>query len=76
MTVLNKLIEDVLDESFATAESVENFQLLENWDSLQYVRLVLELQGAYGIEFSEDEIPRLLSVPGIREVLVEKGCKL
>lgn len=76
MTVLNELIENILDEPFATAASVENFQMLGNWDSLQYVKLVLELQGAYGIEFSEDEITRLLSVAGIREVLVKKGCKL
>lgn len=76
MTSLNELIENILDEPFLTAASVENFKMLVNWDSLQYVRLVLELQGTYGVEFSEEEIPRLLSVAGIHEVLLEKGCKL
>ena len=76
MNALNEIIENILGEPFDIAASVESFQLLGSWDSLQYVRLVLELQSTFGIELSEEEIPRLLSVVGIREVLSEKGCKL
>lgn len=74
MIALNELLEDLLDEPFETVVQIESFQMLESWDSLRYVKLVLELQGAYRVEFSEEEIHRLLSVAGIRQVLVEKGC--
>ncbi|HWO89854.1 MAG TPA: acyl carrier protein [Gemmatimonadales bacterium] len=42
---------------------------IETWDSVQHIRLVLALEGEFGIRFSADEIAELTSVRAIEERL-------
>jgi acyl carrier protein len=38
---------------------------IENWDSLNHLNLVLGLEGAFGLQFSPEEIAKMQSVEAI-----------
>jgi acyl carrier protein len=70
------IIDELLGETYSTAAAVDHFRKLEQWDSLQYLKLVLTLQQEFGVEFSPVEIEQLTSVVGIEAVLKGKGVQL
>lgn len=45
---------------------------IENWDSLQQIRLVLALEQEFGIEFSDEEIPHLTDFSAIQSLVSDK----
>jgi len=44
------------------------------WDSLQHMQLVVALEGAYGLQFTFDEIASMTSIGLIRSVLGQRGA--
>jgi acyl carrier protein len=46
--------------------------LLDGWDSLGHVKLVLEIERAFDIEFDDLEILELVSLPAIVEAVTRK----
>jgi acyl carrier protein len=42
---------------------------LAAWDSLKHMQVVVALEQEFGVEFEDEEIPRLLSFRGIRTAL-------
>lgn len=46
-------------------------ETLEAWDSLRHMNLVLSLEQELGVQFSEDQILRLMSVRDILDVVAE-----
>jgi acyl carrier protein len=69
---LEKILEEILGESYATISSVDHFREIERWDSLQFLRLVLGLQQDFSVEFSPEEIVGLTSVAAIKSALEAK----
>lgn len=45
------------------------------WDSLRHFNLVLALEQAFGVRFSSEVIPDLVSVAKIRQELAKLGAK-
>jgi acyl carrier protein len=45
------------------------------WDSLRHFHLILALEQAFGVRFSSQAIPDLVSVGRIREELARLGVK-
>lgn len=48
---------------------------IENWDSLNHLKLVLALESTFDVSFSEEQSVEILSLPLIREVLKEHGIQ-
>lgn len=46
---------------------------VETWDSIQHLNLVLALEGAFGLQFTPEEMEQMLSVELIA-ALVEEKC--
>ena len=73
----NKKIEQLLERVFAEesrqAAAGCPFEKLECWDSLHYVQLVVAVQVTFGIELNQDQIRRIVTLDGLREVLKEHG---
>lgn len=70
---LRKMIAEVLgmDENLIDSEiAAENEP---RWDSLRHMNLIFALEDAYGIRFSDDEIPELTSVRAIENALARRG---
>ena len=45
---------------------------IEAWDSLRHMNLVLALEEAFGIQFTEEEIVEMLNVQLIVDILKDK----
>jgi acyl carrier protein len=43
------------------------------WDSLGHLELMLELENAFGVQVSTEEIPELASLEAIEEFLNDRG---
>lgn len=48
-------------------------QELEQWDSFNHLRLVSELEEAFHITLSDEEIPELTSLQRVEALLVQRG---
>jgi acyl carrier protein len=46
--------------------------LIENWDSLRHMNLIVALEEEFGITFSDDEITELLNMELIISIVSEK----
>jgi acyl carrier protein len=46
----------------------------EAWDSLAHLNLILEIEAAFGVRFSSEEIPLLTSVARLQEALERHGA--
>lgn len=57
----------ITDESSST--------MLESWDSLGHITLVLELESHYGVHFSVDETLAMKDCATIKRVLTAKGVR-
>lgn len=75
MSRLEAILEKVFGESWAKAAAAPKFSDLEEWDSLRYVQLVVNLQADFGIDLSADEIKQIASSAGISRVLEERGIR-
>lgn len=47
-----------------------------NWDSLRHMNLVMALEEAFKVEFTDDQIVEILSYKLIKIVLAEHGIEL
>ena len=70
---LKNVIEAVFDEDFKEIERAAAFSEIENWDSLNYIRLVVAIQAEFGIELTPEEIQKIRSIPAIQEILKTRG---
>ncbi|MCB1194649.1 acyl carrier protein [bacterium] len=60
-----------LDDQTITEESC-SINTIEQWDSLQQIRLVLALEQEFGIEFDDEEIPQLTNFSTIQSLVSDK----
>ncbi|MGL1934867.1 MAG: acyl carrier protein [Fibrobacterales bacterium] len=58
-----------LDELVLTNEM--NAQSIQGWDSLNHIKLMLQIESAFNISFSNDDIAQNLNV-GDLKVLIDK----
>ena len=76
MTKLRNFIDSVFDDGYDRVAGFEHFREMENWDSLQYMTLVVAIQAEFGIELDPEEIQKITSVAAIGAVLKSKGVEL
>ncbi|MBF0465644.1 MAG: acyl carrier protein [Nitrospirae bacterium] len=76
--MLNETIKTIFFEVFEvsgiTMDTVLND--IESWDSLNHMKLIAALEGAFSIRFTFPEIVKLLSVKKIYETIESKGVRL
>ncbi len=48
---------------------------IPEWDSMTFLDLVVDLEGAFGVRFRPNETAQLFKVGLIRKVLASKGCE-
>lgn len=60
------------DARMATLGPDTRVGLLQGWDSLGHVKLVLEIERAFDIEFDDLEILDLVTLPAIVEAVAKK----
>ncbi len=70
---LNRLLEKTLDLPSESITDDLRMQDTESWDSLKHMALIEEIENAYSLELSFEEIVTMQSVAKIKAVLLEKG---
>tara|TARA_B100001971_G_scaffold203598_1_gene218692 strand:- start:33 stop:245 length:213 start_codon:yes stop_codon:yes gene_type:complete len=51
------------------------YNVAKNWDSINHLAIVSELEDAYGIELDVDEITAMENVKVIKDILTKHGIK-
>ncbi len=73
MSKLKKTIESVFDTDFEDVAGARTFGEMENWDSLNYIKLVVAIQAEFGIELTPQEIQQMNSIAAIQGILKARG---
>ena len=80
MKVTESQIKDVLTKLFkidpATIDDDSSMDNIEAWDSLNHLKLVLALESAFDVSFTEEESVEILNFALIKEVLSEHGIEI
>ena len=69
---IKKIISGVLkiDEEIITGDFSPN--QIDNWDSMNHMKIIISLEEEYGIMFEADEIPKMLNFDKICETIAAK----
>jgi len=75
---LSKLIEIMSEKLSIPKEEINDetaYNVAKNWDSINHLAIVSELEDAYGIELDVDEITAMENVKVIKDILTKHGIK-
>ncbi|HAD88166.1 MAG TPA: acyl carrier protein [Rhodospirillaceae bacterium] len=72
-TTITPIFRTVLeDDSLELTRSLDAHQV-EAWDSLNHITLVVELEGAFGVQFTTDELAAMANIGDLVDCLLAKG---
>jgi len=66
---LQKLIADFFNKKIDDIKLTSSKDNIEEWDSLEHIKLVLEIESKYNVRFSLEAVPQITSVRSIQEEL-------
>lgn len=66
-----QIVSDVLAEPLEQLSGSSSPNTVDKWDSLNHMNLVLALEEEFGVQFTDDQIMKLLSVDAIVAALIE-----
>lgn len=66
---LRKIISEILAVTEDQIDSTTSTETQPKWDSLRHMNLILAIEDAFSVRFSDDEIPLLTSVTAIEKAL-------
>ena len=69
---LKNVISKVLNRTLLPAEEKSNFTLIEDWDSLAHMQIILFCEDKFAIEFSLTELSELVSYESLLQMLHQK----
>jgi acyl carrier protein len=49
--------------------------IVENWDSLRHMNMIVALEEEFQIRFSDEDIPNMTNFKIIRNIILEEGKK-
>ena len=70
-----KIISQVMNVPFEEVNECSSPENLKNWDSFQHINLILALEEEFKIQFTDEEIVRMVDTTIILEALQNKGVK-
>jgi acyl carrier protein len=72
LTKLDEIFQDVLEDDDLKLSPETTAKDLDDWDSLNHVRLMLTVEKTFGVKFSAGEIGRLKNIGGLIKLVQEK----
>ncbi len=69
----NKIIETLASVFECAINEDSNTDNTQNWDSLNHVRMILEIQNEFQVKINHDDIAKLKSVKDIENYLKTNG---
>ena len=71
-----KLVADILNMHIEEISDDLSMKDVEVWNSLKHMELVVSIEEVFGIELTFDEIVAMLTVSGIKQVLIRRGLRV
>lgn len=69
---LNLVFRDVFDDEDIVVTEVTTANDIEDWDSLEHINLIIEVEKAFGIKFSMGEVNTMKNVGEMAELIEKK----
>jgi acyl carrier protein len=69
---LDEIFQDVLEDDELKLSPETTAKDVDNWDSLNHVRLMLTVEKSFGVKFSASEIGRLKNIGGLIKLVKDK----
>ncbi len=70
---VREVISQVLGVDAKSINSTTSVQSVSAWDSLAHMNLVLALEEAFGVEFTDEQIPTMTSFPEVLKAVEARG---
>lgn len=72
---LSLIIKEIFGEDITNMGDHTEFVMFSEWDSLTHMIFITQLEEAYEIEFSGEEIANLKTIGALKKILQEKSSK-
>lgn len=66
---LRMIMAEVLEVNPAQITAQTSVENQPKWDSLRHMNLIFAIEDSFGVRFTDDELPNLISVAAIERVL-------
>lgn len=70
---LNEVFQDVFDDEDITVNDDTTADDIEDWDSLEHINLVVEVENKFKIKFNMGEVNSFKNVGSMVDVIVERA---
>ena len=69
---ITEILSEVLDNDHLRLSETTTADSVENWDSINHVKLLIGLENDLGIQFETDEVNSVANVGGLIDVIQSK----
>lgn len=69
---LNEVFQDVFDDDEIVVNDETTADDIEDWDSLEHINLVVEVENTFGIKFNMGEVNSFKNVGAMVDVILER----
>ena len=66
---LREVLANVLEVESSAISAETSVESEPRWDSLRHMTLIFAIEDAFGVQFDDDELPKLTSVAAIQRAL-------
>jgi acyl carrier protein len=73
---LTEVFQTVFENQDLVLNPEMSAQDVENWDSFNHINLVIEIEGAFGVTFTTEEIGSMNNIGDLVTVLQSKDCDI
>ena len=70
---LNEVFQNVFDDEDITVDRDTTADDIEDWDSLEHIRLIAAVEREFGVKFSMKEVSAMKNVGEMMDIIAERG---
>lgn len=70
---LNKVFQNVFDDEDITVNRKTTADDIEDWDSLEHIRLIAAVEREFGVKFTMKEVSSMKNVGEMMDIIAARG---
>lgn len=70
---LNEVFRSVFDDEDITVDRDTTADDIEDWDSLEHIRLIAAVEREFGVKFTMKEVSSMKNVGEMMDIIAERG---
>ncbi len=70
---LNEVFQNVFDDEDITVDRDTTADDIEDWDSLEHIRLIAAVEREFGVKFTMKEVSSMKNVGEMMDIIAERG---